>query len=135
MNVEIEKLTPLKILVAKLGMTQTSFAVFVGAKKNTFHNYYHGQRKIPAELVNQICEKFPNVNAGWLITGEGEMFKDMPNPETPQSETAQENAVLRDEIAELKKEILKMTEDCRKRETIETKLLDIIENLSKKVTA
>lgn len=58
--------------------TQDKFAEEMGISKNYVSLIENG-KKIPSDrLISDICQEF-NVNEEWLRTGNGEMFKEVPN--------------------------------------------------------
>ena len=65
----------LKILRKKLGLTQKQFADMIGITTRSLQNYEANLRKIPGDVIKNICEKM-SVNPSWFLMGEGEMFKD-----------------------------------------------------------
>lgn len=65
--------------------SNTEFAERMGEKTNTVNNWIREGYSIGKIVINKIVAKFPEVNASWLLTGEGNMLKDdathvaMPN--------------------------------------------------------
>lgn len=61
-----------------LDLTQQEFADKIRVKRNTVATYEMG-RSIPSDAaISLICSEF-NVNEIWLKTGDGEIFKPVPN--------------------------------------------------------
>ena len=58
------------------GGSQAAFAKRIGEAQSTLHGYLNleGQGKIKAKTLLRILEEF-NVDANWLLLGEGEMFR------------------------------------------------------------
>lgn len=64
------------------GGSNIEFAKALGEKPNTTSNWVSGNRNIGMDIVEKLIAIIPNLNANWLITGEGEMLK---NEETKHS--------------------------------------------------
>ena len=67
----------IKALRKELGLTQEKFAERLHMKRNTIANYEIGRNEPIDAVVTLICKEF-NVNEQWLRTGEGEMFRVLP---------------------------------------------------------
>lgn len=62
----------LKAFISSVGMGQKAFEIECGLSNGYVNNI---RRSITVEKARQILEHFPNLNMGWLMTGEGEMLK------------------------------------------------------------
>lgn len=67
----------IKELRRTLNLTQQEFADRIGVKRNTVATYEGGRNTPIDSVVSLICREF-NVNEEWLRTGQGEMFKAIP---------------------------------------------------------
>ena len=65
--------------------SNAEFAERMGEKPNTVNNWVRDGYSIGKIVINKIVKKFPEVDASWLLMGEGPMLKDdalhvaMPN--------------------------------------------------------
>lgn len=67
-------------LLVHLGESPTSFSRSIGIKRETrISNVLNGRNNISAELCKLIKEAYPEVRMYWLMTGEGDMFENVPN--------------------------------------------------------
>lgn len=74
-------------IISQLGLSDTTFAQTVGIGQTTLSNMFIRDSEPRAEFLHNIVAKY-NVNAKWLLTGEGEMFQ--PEKETlPAEKNAQ----------------------------------------------
>jgi transcriptional regulator with XRE-family HTH domain len=60
------------------GLNLSGLANKTGLSRTTLHSYVSGSKnrppsKPPADVISVIAEHFPEVNARWLLTGEGVM--------------------------------------------------------------
>lgn len=60
-----------------LKMTMDAFGQRIGVAKSTISNIENGSRNVSEHMAKSICREF-NVNYEWLMTGEGQMFTDLP---------------------------------------------------------
>ena len=60
-----------------LSLTLEKFGEKVGAKKNTISAIETGRNSLTEQMAVSICREF-NVNYDYLMTGEGEMFSNVP---------------------------------------------------------
>lgn len=60
-----------------LGLTLDKFGEKVGVKKQTVSRIENGVNNVTDQMVLSICREF-NVNYDFLMSGEGEMFDDLP---------------------------------------------------------
>lgn len=76
--------TRFKLLRQELGMTQEEFGSKIGVARNTIAQYESG-RIVPSNpVITNICKEYA-VNETWLLTGEGNMFKDLTPSEEIES--------------------------------------------------
>jgi len=77
----IEKSTTVKKLLDHFGMSQKEFANQIGFTMSAVSQYYTGSRSLTARAAHEITNRFKNVNLKWLLTGEGPMFLNRPDPQ------------------------------------------------------
>lgn len=72
----------ISLIIKELGITQKAFSERIKlSSSGTLNNILHGRKSNPSfDLIEKICMSFDNVDANWLITGKGEMFKLVPGP-------------------------------------------------------
>ncbi len=75
---QIEQSVRLQKLIKALNLKQTTFAQSLGIKQPNISRMISGQNKISAEVLNRISNTHKMINLHWLLTGEGEMFLDIP---------------------------------------------------------
>ncbi len=64
-------------LIKELGKTNNSFAKSLEKNSSTIQYIVDGKSKPSFDVMDAIFAKYPNVNPTWLMTGEGEKFKDV----------------------------------------------------------
>lgn len=64
----------IKTIRMKKGLTQQEFANLVGSVSSTVAAIENGKREIPKSMLKSLVEKV-GIDANWLLTGEGEMFR------------------------------------------------------------
>lgn len=67
--------TRIDLLLDKLDMSQAEFASALGVTTGAVGNWK--KRMMGASVVNKIADTFPQVSREWLMTGEGEIFKNI----------------------------------------------------------
>lgn len=65
----------LKKIRKNFGLTQQEFADRLGLKRAAYANYEIGRNTLNYSYIKLICGEF-NINEEWLISGEGDMFKE-----------------------------------------------------------
>ena len=61
-------------LMKNMGMSQKNFAAEICISEGSLSSIFSGRTKPTLNIVNNIHERFPEVNMSWLIDGKGEMF-------------------------------------------------------------
>ncbi len=56
-------------------LTATRFADEIGVQRSSISHILSGRNKPSFDFINKILENYANLNAEWLITGKGEMYK------------------------------------------------------------
>lgn len=54
-------------------MSSSAFADFLEIQRSNMSHYLSGRNKPGVEILQKILDKFPDINAEWLIMGRGEM--------------------------------------------------------------
>ncbi len=70
--------TRVKYLRKLLKLSQEEFGSRLGVTAAGISRIEGGKRNLTEQMVFHICKEF-NVNEGWLRSGEGEIFKQVPN--------------------------------------------------------
>ena len=97
------------------GITKNKFETLCGLGKRYVSNI---SRSISPDVVKKISLTFPELNLGWVMTGEGEMLK-------KSSEPAQETISIPVDILRLN---LNLTETIRQQQETIQKLTDMLAN-------
>lgn len=66
----------LNFLLTKLGLKAGAFARALGLSETTIRNYVDRTAKPSSDVLEKISNTFKQVNLVWLVTGEGEPFKE-----------------------------------------------------------
>ena len=67
----------LKEIRKTLGLTLEKFGEKLGVKKNSLSQIENGHNALTDQMALAICREY-NVNYDYLMTGEGEMFDNLP---------------------------------------------------------
>ena len=62
------------------GLSKNKFETICGLSRRYVSNI---SKSIQPEMAEKISLKFPELNMGWILTGEGEMLKDNSSVEVP----------------------------------------------------
>lgn len=90
----------LKQFIQEINLTQEQFAQSITAKQNQLGNWLGGE-KIPAQRILDIISTYKELNARWLITGEGEMLDNQKITPT-EDELMEYGGILLDRLLEEK---------------------------------
>jgi transcriptional regulator with XRE-family HTH domain len=73
-------------------LSSSQFADKIGVQRSSVSHVLSGRNKPGFDFIQKILEAFPGINAEWLITGRGEMYKQRKPVEVlfdgPYSETS-----------------------------------------------
>ena len=61
-------------LIEALGISQNKFARILNTSSSRISNIARGRNNPDSQILADIIQNFTNVNARWLLTGDGEMF-------------------------------------------------------------
>ena len=92
MNKE-DKIIRLKQIIKHLGLNQTEFGEAIKVSQSNISAILNGKRSFEDGIANKIALSFDTINTGWLLTGEGEMLKNMPSLVNKQKERGVEEEV------------------------------------------
>lgn len=69
----------LRAYISYTGLSERQFCIKVGVSTSFVANI---SKSIQPDKVDRISKHFPDLNTGWLLTGEGEMLREN-SPKTP----------------------------------------------------
>ena len=61
-------------------LSPARFADILGVQRSGVSHILSGRNKPGFDLIEKILTKFPEINAEWLITGKGKMYKETESP-------------------------------------------------------
>jgi len=64
-----------KLFIDTNRISRTEFALRIKTNTTTVGNIVNGKNNPSAEILRNIVMAYPNINANWLLTGEGPMFQ------------------------------------------------------------
>ena len=101
----MEKNERLLEIIKYLGITRSRFAQSIGMSPAGIYNVLDGKAGIgiSRNLANKIVNVYPQFSYTWLLTGEGEMLKEL----------LRENQILK-ELSDLKDKYIEVLEENRK---------------------
>ncbi|TDB66847.1 helix-turn-helix domain-containing protein [Arundinibacter roseus] len=65
-------------LIHFLNKNHKTFAESIGKAPTVIYNTVKGKNKPSFDVLEAICEVYPQVNPGWLLKGEGEILQSEP---------------------------------------------------------
>jgi len=71
------------------GVSSSEFADTIGVQRSNVTHVLHERNKPGLLFITKILESFPEINAKWLLTGEGEMLEKTKTPALKQTELFQ----------------------------------------------
>lgn len=80
----------IKSLMKHMGMSQKEFANEICISEGTLSSIFNGRNRPTLNTLNNIHERFPEVNMDWLMNGNGEMFTS-PAPAQTTAEANERN--------------------------------------------
>jgi len=71
----------LQELITRLNVTATQFAENIGVQRSSISHFLSGRNNPSLDVLRKILMAYPQINAQWLISGEGDMMKsDVSSP-------------------------------------------------------
>lgn len=81
----------LRRYIAHSGLSERQFCLSIGVSTSFVANI---SKSIQPDKVNRISKQFPELNMGWVLTGEGEMLNNLSVQNTEESESNVIKAIL-----------------------------------------
>lgn len=102
-----------EVLIDKAAGSRSNFSQRTGISAVVISHIASGRNKVSLKAVEQILDAYPQVNAEWLITGKGAMFKDdqeqqwkvdlLRRIEQIEEDTVQHQSSVKSKIAEIRR--------------------------------
>ena len=64
----------LKAIIAYTGLNDSAFAKKIGVQQITLWRQINDQRKISLDTIMAVADTFPEIDANWLLRGNGTML-------------------------------------------------------------
>lgn len=64
-----------KLFIETNRISRTEFALRIRTNTTTVGNIVNGKNNPSAEILRNMVMAYPNINANWLLTGDGPMFQ------------------------------------------------------------
>jgi len=65
----------IQAIINKEGITPSRFADIIGVQRSGISHILSGRNKPSLDFLNKVLIHYPHISGDWLITGNGEMFK------------------------------------------------------------
>ncbi len=65
----------IKEIIRKKSLTNSAFADLLGIQRSGVSHILSGRNKPSIDFITKLLEKFPEIDAEWLILGKGNMYK------------------------------------------------------------
>ncbi len=65
----------------------------IGIQRSGLSHILSGRNKPGFDFINKLLIKFPSINAEWLITGKGKMYKELPSSITDKKNDSDINKI------------------------------------------
>ena len=62
-------------ILKRENITSSQFADKIGVQRSSVSHVISGRNKPGFEFIRRVIESFPDINADWLLTGTGEMYR------------------------------------------------------------
>jgi transcriptional regulator with XRE-family HTH domain len=96
--------TRLQQLIEKENISPARFAEIVGVQRSSVSHILSGRNNPGLDFIQKILAAFPKVSSGWLITGEGGIYRQVAIQEPSKIQLNTQTAVLGDLFSTLKDE-------------------------------
>lgn len=94
-------------LLEEKGIKKVHLAAMIGMQPGTLIAQLNGTRQLPLKVLVKIVEQFPDLNKEWLFEGKGKMLYSQMDSEASRAEMLGRIQQLEEEVADLKKELIK----------------------------
>ena len=65
----------IQAIISKEGIIPSRFADIIGVQRSGISHILSGRNKPSLDFLNKVLIHYPHISGDWLITGNGEMFK------------------------------------------------------------
>lgn len=104
-----------QVLIDALRKNNNSFAKSIDKTSTTINNITNGRSKPSFELLEAICEVYPQVNTSWLLLGEGSMFNEGAG--TDGQKEPRDDQYLQDQIKKLEENFSRLANQLEVKDT------------------
>lgn len=76
---EVVAIQGIKAIINHYSLTQKKFCEIIGIPQMTLSSLFNRGTKVSSDILELILNAFPQIDARWLLTGEGKMIKEEEN--------------------------------------------------------
>lgn len=84
----MNKIDQILKIIEYSGCSTSAFANKIGYNQSNLSKVINRKRDVNNNLIDAICNEFPEINRTWLLTGEGDMLNNSSLPEAKKSFTS-----------------------------------------------
>lgn len=81
-------------------LSASAFADEIGVQRSSISHILSGRNKPSLEFIQKVLNRFPKVDAAWLINGTTSINREMDVPNESQVETEKDKTIIREELIE-----------------------------------
>ncbi len=71
------------------GVSPSEFADRIGVQRSNVTHVLHGRNKPGFQFISKMLETYPDINAKWLLTGNGEMLESGAGTKIPKEQPSE----------------------------------------------
>lgn len=71
------------------GVSPSEFADRIGVQRSNVTHVLHGRNKPGFQFISKMLETYPDINAKWLLTGNGEMLESGAGTKVPKEQPSE----------------------------------------------
>lgn len=102
--------TRIKELISREKLNSAQFSTEIGIAPSSLHHIVSGRNNPSLDVIQKILERYPQINAEWLINGKGPVFKNMVQGELFKSPEESIEMERKDVVPETKSPVISTTE-------------------------
>ena len=120
--------TRIKHLISLKELNISRFEKLIGVANNTIGTFIRRDATVSSDIIQKILRTFPDLNAEWLLTGQGEMLRSVEDQESDVLDLVdvwfaeEEDPARRQKLSAIRQAIAKLDMDLAMQKVLNQKL-------------